>query len=77
MGDFHPTCPKCGKFMNRGHLPDYANGNVVVLQAVWAPGDPEPRRFQTGIKAHPGTEIPLAAYRCSTCGFIEFYARYS
>ena len=57
MGDFHPTCPKCNKLMNRGHMPDHAYGDARVLQAVWAPGDPEPRRFQTGIKADPDAQI--------------------
>lgn len=75
MGDFHPTCPKCSTFMNRGHIPDYANSSVVVLQAVWAPGDPQPRRFQTGIKVDPDAQIPLTAYRCASCGYVEFYAR--
>jgi hypothetical protein len=76
MGDFHPTCPKCSTFMSRGHMPDYANGDVIALQAVWAPGDPKPRRFyMTGIKANPNEQIPLTAYRCSTCGLVEFYAR--
>ena len=76
MGDFHPTCPKCSTFMNRGHMPDYAHGDVIVLVAAWTPGDPEPRRFHlTGIKADPTAQIPLTAYRCAACGFVEFYAR--
>jgi hypothetical protein len=75
MGDFHATCPKCGKFMNRGHMPDYSYSDAIVLQAVWAPGDPKPRRFQTGIKADFDAQIPLTAYRCPACGFVEFYAR--
>jgi hypothetical protein len=75
MGDFHPTCPKCSKFMNRGHIPDYAHGDSVVLQTVWAPGDPQPRRWQAGIKADRDAQIPVIAYRCTECGFVEFYAR--
>jgi hypothetical protein len=75
MGDFHPTCPKCSTFMDRGYIPDYANSDVVVLQAVWTPGDPRPRRFQTGIRTDPGAQIPLTAYRCPSCGYVELYAR--
>lgn len=75
MGDFHPKCPKCDVFMNRGFVPDYANANMVVLCAVWAPGDPRPRRFQPGIKVDTDTQIPLTAYRCAACGYVEFYAR--
>jgi hypothetical protein len=75
MGDFHPTCPKCNEFMDRGHIPDYAHGDVMALQTVWSPGDPVPRRFQTGIKADRDAQIPVTAYRCAACGFVELYAR--
>lgn len=73
MADFHPRCPKCDKPMDLGHLPDVTHG--AVLTASWAPGDPEPRRFVGGIKYHPDELIPLLAYRCPTCGYVEFYAR--
>jgi hypothetical protein len=72
MADFHPRCPKCDKLMDRGHLPDAAHGHVVL--SSWAPGDPEPRRFFGGIKYHAKDVIPLVAYRCPKCGYVEFYA---
>jgi hypothetical protein len=74
MADFHPRCPKCEKLMDRGHLPDAAAGGQIQIGA-WAPGDPEPRRFVGGIKYHADRVIPLAAYRCSACGYVELYAR--
>jgi hypothetical protein len=46
-----------------------------VLQTRWSRGDPEPRRFIGGIKWEKGEQIPLTAYRCTSCGFVEFYAR--
>jgi hypothetical protein len=73
MADFHPQCPKCGKTMDRGHIPDAAYG--MVLQAAWASGDPEARRFIGGIKYRREELIPLSAYRCATCGLVELYAR--
>ena len=73
MGDFHPQCPKCDKPMDRGHVPDVAHG--AVLQAGWAPGAPEPRRFIGGIKYRADEVIALTGYRCPTCGYVEFYAR--
>ena len=72
MADFHPRCPKCDKLMDRGHLPDAGPGHWQL--SSWAPGNPEPRRFFGGIKYDADTVMPLAAYRCSACGYVEFYA---
>ena len=68
-----PLCPKCNAPMDRGHVPDATYGQV--LQSSWAPGEPETRRFLGGIKYHAAELIPLNAYRCGSCGFVEFYAR--
>jgi len=73
MADIQTECPKCGKEMERGHVPDAAHGSI--LQSRWSRGDPEDRRFIGGIKWEPAEQIPLTAYRCSVCGFVEFYAR--
>ena len=43
MGDFHPTCPKCATAMERGHVPDAAEG--MSFPSAWAPGAPRHRRF--------------------------------
>lgn len=74
MADFHPRCPKCDKIMDRGHLPDALDHTSFVL-AQWAPGAPAERRFVGGLKVHADAVIPLAAYRCTGCGYVEFYAR--
>jgi hypothetical protein len=74
MADFHPRCPKCDKIMDRGHLPDALDHASSVL-AKWAPGVPEERRFLGGIKVHADDDIPLVAYRCPGCGYVEFYAQ--
>jgi|tagenome__1003787_1003787.scaffolds.fasta_scaffold18813966_2 hypothetical protein len=73
MADLHPRCPKCDTLMDRGHVPDVAHGHA--LRANWAPGEPETRRFFGGIKYDPSALVPLTAYRCPSCGFVEFYAR--
>jgi hypothetical protein len=73
MGDFHPVCPKCDKAMDRGHVPDVAHGQV--LQSNWAPGEPASRRFFGGIKFDYDSQLPLIAYRCPKCGYVELYAR--
>jgi hypothetical protein len=73
MADFHPTCPKCGKLLERGHIPDIAHGHALI--SSWAPGEPVNRRFFGGIKYAASDVIPLSAYRCPACGYVEFYAR--
>ena len=73
MADFHPQCPKCSKTMDRGHIPDAGQG--MFLQSSWAPGDPEVRRFFGGIKYRREDQIPLTAYRCTSCGLVELFAR--
>ncbi len=70
-----PACSKCGKTMERGHVPDVGYGQVLVTR--WAPGDPEPKRFlgvDGGIKWDEKEQIPLVAYRCPMCGLVELYA---
>jgi hypothetical protein len=58
--------------MDRGHIPDLAHG--AVQQASWAPGEAIAQRFLGGIKYKAGETIPLSAYRCPSCGYVEFYA---
>jgi hypothetical protein len=59
--------------MDRGHVPDLAHG--AVLEASWAPGEAIARRFLGGIKYKAGETIPLSAYRCPSCGYVEFYTQ--
>jgi hypothetical protein len=73
MPDFHPSCPKCQRSMDPGHLPDIAHG--AVRQSSWAPGTAIRQRFFGGIKYNARETIPLNAYRCPRCGYVELYAR--
>jgi predicted nucleic-acid-binding Zn-ribbon protein len=67
-----PRCPKCQKSMEEGHVPDIAHGQVH--QSQWAPGAAEIRRFLGGIKWSSKEQIPLTAFRCPSCGYVELYA---
>ena len=58
--------------MDLGHIPDLAHG--MILQMSWAPGAPSVRKFFGGIKYSKKQNVPILAYRCSRCGFIELYA---
>ena len=66
-------CPKCQKTMEEGHVPDH--GHNSATQSGWAHGPPERIRFFGGIKVRNKELLPLSAYRCLSCGFVEFYAR--
>ena len=73
MADFHPKCPKCATLMEEGHVPDVAHSQV--LESSWAPGEAQRRRFFWGIRYDRDELIPMSAYRCPTCGYVELYAR--
>ena len=73
MAHYPETCPKCGGAMERGFVLDNTYGSQLVSQ--WAPGIPE-ASFWTGTKSIDEEKlIPLGAFRCADCGFLEFYAR--
>ena len=66
-------CHKCGGEMGHGFIPgNYAHEGRVV--GTWAPGEPR-RSFWSGTKPPDGPEIPIATFRCASCGFLESYAR--
>ena len=65
-------CPKCQKRMDPGHIPDLGHG--MWVQGTWSFGLPVPRRFLGGIKYDKKAQIPMIAYRCPKCGYVELYA---
>ena len=66
-------CPKCQGRMERGYVPDAAHqGNPHIPN--WNRGEPS-KHWWHGLKSsEPGVTLPLAAFRCTGCGFVEFYA---
>jgi hypothetical protein len=64
-------CPKCGNEMQQGFVLDNTHGGRVVSQ--WVPGAPR-ESFWLGTKV-PDDHLPIGTYRCSSCGFLESYAR--
>jgi hypothetical protein len=58
--------------MEPGHIPDMSHG--VVLQSGWISGIPVVRKFIGGIKYNRKANVPITAWRCSRCGYIELYA---
>jgi hypothetical protein len=64
-------CPKCRGEMEQGFVVDRTYGAQLVSQ--WAKGAPV-KSFWTGTKL-PDEELPIGTYRCSSCGYLEAYAR--
>jgi hypothetical protein len=71
MNDTTIQCPKCKHEMQTGFLLDCTYGGFAV--GSWYPGQPE-KSFWRGTKVTYKEGVPIRAFRCSGCGFLEFYA---
>ncbi len=54
-----------------GFVPDYSHGTVFV--GSWHAGNPK-TSFWSRTKAPPAEGLPIGAFRCKKCGFLEFYS---
>ena len=73
MGQAPSRCPKCDGEMEQGFVLDEIPGGQIASR--WAGGIPR-TSFWTGVKAVPANEvIPVGAFRCASCGYLELYAR--
>ena len=57
--------------MVQGFVPDYSYGAVLV--ECWHEGQPK-KSFWTSTKAPLLDGMPIGAFRCQKCGFLEFYS---
>ena len=65
------VCPKCQGDMMQGFIPDYSHGAIYV--GGWQAGAPK-KSFWIKTKAPASGGLPIAAFRCQKCGFLEFYS---
>lgn len=65
-------CPKCAGAMEQGFVLDNSYGVHIVSH--WVAGPPL-KSFWTGTKAPNDQKVPIGSFRCSACGYLEFYAR--
>jgi hypothetical protein len=70
MAERSSACWKCDGEMTQGFVVDKTHGGVAVGE--WGPGAPT-ASFWTGTK-RPTESLPIGAFRCSSCGYLEFYA---
>ena len=70
MAEYAQSCPKCHSEMERGFVVDMGLGAKPFSQ--WTRGRPP-----KGViwKAKPDDMLPIGTYRCSSCGYLESYAR--
>jgi hypothetical protein len=64
-------CPKCNGEMVQGFVPEYSQGPIYV--GSWHPGQPK-KSFWTRTKVHFAEGLPIGAFRCQKCGFVELYS---
>jgi C4-type Zn-finger protein len=66
-------CPKCQGAMVQRFIPDYSREAKYV--SSWVEGQPKTSLF-SHTKVPWGGGIPIAAYRCKGCGYLEFCAHH-
>jgi len=55
-----------------GFVPDYFS-HAASRVGSWHAGQPK-KSFWTRTKAPPSNGLPIGAFRCQQCGFLEFYS---
>ena len=70
MAETASRCPKCQGQMVQGFIIDQTFGGVHI--SYWFEG--APRKSWTGTKIDKGAIVPVAVYRCESCGYLESYA---
>ena len=68
------ACSKCGGNLVQGYSLEYIAAGFTQV-GFWIEG--EPKESWSGVKVPPTADqrIPVAHFRCATCGFLESYAR--
>jgi Domain of unknown function (DUF6487) len=66
-------CPKCKGAMAQGFMVDWSQGGGRRV-SNWVEGPPE-KSLWHGTAAPGEKSIPVGAFRCKACGFLESYAR--
>jgi predicted RNA-binding Zn-ribbon protein involved in translation (DUF1610 family) len=71
MQNKNMQCTKCKGEMAQGFVADYSMAAALV--ASWHAGQPK-KKLVGHTKAPRAEGVPIGAYRCQNCGFLEFYA---
>jgi predicted nucleic-acid-binding Zn-ribbon protein len=64
-------CPKCRRVMEQGFIADASYGAILI--GSWLEGAPE-KGWTGSVKMKGKRKLHITAYRCTSCGYLEFYA---
>ena len=64
-------CPKCQGQMSPGYIPDFDEN--IIRQSNFYAGEPR-TGWGGSLKINQNDALPVRAYCCVACGFLEFYA---
>jgi len=65
-------CIRCHAQMECGYVVDLTYGGYA--QQKWYPGAPESSIWK-GLKLNRNQSVPVTTFRCSSCGYLESYAK--
>jgi hypothetical protein len=79
MANADVSCPKCKARMEEGFALDRGHYNVPSV-ASWVDGAwvPPPKKwlnFGDPFRFRDKRQWPITGYRCTSCGFLESYAK--
>ena len=77
MPEAEVACPKCNSKMEEGFIVDYGQSGIARV-ASWIQGAPEPAKLfglKNGYKVAGKLAVPLRTVRCTSCGYVESYAK--
>ncbi len=66
-------CPKCRQAMEPGFVLDRGHYDLPS-EPEWLEGEPD-RSFWYRLKTKGRERHPVRTYRCTSCGYLESYAR--
>jgi predicted nucleic-acid-binding Zn-ribbon protein len=72
MSEVIVVCPKCKNKMIQGFVPNNFHNNLQI--PTWCEGIPK-KSFLGGVDAQSDVNIPIGAFRCQNCGYLELYAK--
>jgi hypothetical protein len=65
------SCPKCDGSMDHGFATDHTV--AAMHPSGWVEGEPK-KTLWVGTTLSERGVLPIVAYRCSSCSFVELYA---
>jgi hypothetical protein len=66
------SCSKCGRSMEEGFVVDKGDYDAARVES-WFRGEPEQKWW--GLKYDKASALRIMTWRCTSCGFLESYAR--